>query len=141
MCDYVCYILKSGNRTYNGSTNNMKRRLRQHNGEIKGGAKATRGKGPWEVYCIVSGFTDKIEALQTEWKIKTVEGRRRPSKYNKPEGRVKGLNNILQLDKFTSNCKRDICDMNLTIYIQDEYKNLLNVPDNMKLDDISNYMF
>ena len=141
MCDYVCYILKSGNRTYNGSTNNMKRRLRQHNGEIKGGAKATRGKGPWKVYCIVTGFTDKIEALQTEWKIKTVEGRRRPSKYNKPEGRVKGLNNILQLDKFTSNCKRDICDMNLTIYIQDEYKNLLNVPDNMKLDDISNYMF
>ena len=141
MCDYVCYILQSNNRTYNGSTNNMKRRLRQHNGEIKGGAKATRGKGPWEVYCIVCGFTDRIEALQTEWKIKTIEGRRRPAKYNKPEGRIKGLNCILQLDKFTSNCKRNVCDMELTIYIKDEYRNLLVVPDNIKLDDISNYNF
>ena len=139
--EWYFYIIKNKNCTYAGVSPDPVQRLRKHNGEIKGGAKATRGKGPWKVYCIVTGFTDKIEALQTEWKIKTVEGRRRPSKYNKPEGRVKGLNNILQLDKFTSNCKRDICDMNLTIYIQDEYKNLLNVPDNMKLDDISNYMF
>ena len=49
MCEYVCYILKSGNRTYNGSTNNMRRRLRQHNGEIKGGAKYTRGRRPCRI--------------------------------------------------------------------------------------------
>lgn len=41
---YFCYILKSTNPnypniTYNGSTNNLKRRLRQHNGKIVGRCK------------------------------------------------------------------------------------------------------
>ena len=32
-----CYFLRSENRTYNGYTVDLKRRLRQHNGELKGG--------------------------------------------------------------------------------------------------------
>ena len=43
--NYVCYILKCGNYTYNGCTNNFKRRIRQHNGEIVGGAKCTFRRG------------------------------------------------------------------------------------------------
>ena len=37
-CKYYVYLLKStvSNRTYVGYTVNIKRRLRQHNGEIKG---------------------------------------------------------------------------------------------------------
>ena len=45
--NYICYILKCDNYTYNGCTNNFKRRIRQHN-EIKGGAKCTSKRGPWE---------------------------------------------------------------------------------------------
>ena len=41
--DYVVYLLKntSNDRTYLGITNNSVRRLRQHNGDLKGGAKYT----------------------------------------------------------------------------------------------------
>ena len=32
---YYCYFIISGNKTYNGYTVDLKRRLRQHNGLIK----------------------------------------------------------------------------------------------------------
>jgi len=42
---WVVYLLKCANNSlYCGITNDMARRLRQHNGEIQGGAKYTRGK-------------------------------------------------------------------------------------------------
>lgn len=141
--DYICYILKLNNRTYNGSTNDMKRRLRQHNGEIVGGAKQTSRKKPgekWSVYCIVGGFKDHKEALQTEWRIRRVEGRKRPSKYRGPAGRIKGLNQIFKLDKFTSNCVRNVEDMNLTIYLEEEYhKNITDLPKGYTLKKMSEY--
>jgi len=138
-----CYILQSDNlkfinHTYNGYTNNLKRRIRQHNCEIKGGAKSTHNKGPWNYYCIITGFDNKQEALQMEWKLRTIIGRRRPSKYNKPIGRIKGLNYILQNDFFTSNSKRPISDMELTIYLHPDFHIYLeNIPDNITIKNIS----
>ena len=140
---FICYILKLNNRTYNGSTNDMKRRLRQHNGEIVGGAKQTSRKKPgekWSVYCIVSGFSDHKEALQTEWRIRRVEGRKRPSKYAGPAGRIKGLNQILKLEKFTSNCIRKVSEMNLTIYLEEKYhKYITDLPEGYLLKNLSDY--
>ena len=65
---YVCYLLTSmdDKRTYVGITNNMPRRLRQHNGELSGGAKATRGN-KWRIVLTVSGFRTHGEALMFEW--------------------------------------------------------------------------
>lgn len=140
-----CYILYSENEnfinhTYNGYTNNLQRRIRQHNGLIKGGAKSTHNKGPWHYYCIITGFADNIEALQMEWKLRTIKGRRRPSKYNKPIGRIKGLHCILQNEYFTSNSKRPICDMELTIYLHSDYHTYLpDVPDNIKVKPLSEF--
>lgn len=66
---YSCYILESEHHSYVGSTNNISRRLRQHNGEIVGGAKANRGKKSWFA-AVVSGFPDQRSALQFEWALK-----------------------------------------------------------------------
>jgi predicted GIY-YIG superfamily endonuclease len=68
-CQWYCYMIQSYNkqRTYIGYTNNIYRRLRQHNGEIKGGAKATRGHGPWTLIVYVQGFLSANEAMSFEW--------------------------------------------------------------------------
>ena len=71
---YLCYVLASHDftRTYAGMTNNLPRRLRQHDGIIKGGAKATRGFAPCQLLFVVHGFgTDKRSALRAEWRLKT----------------------------------------------------------------------
>lgn len=105
---YYCYIIRStnpyfSNSTYNGSTNNLFRRLRQHNGEIVGGAKATRNKGPWTYIAIWEGFQSHREALSCEWRIKhPTNSRKRPSKYNGVRGRIKSLELLIGLDCWTN---------------------------------------
>ena len=68
--DHMCYILKSfNNRIYVGYTVDFKRRLRQHNGELVGGAKKTEKGRPWHQICEIKGFYDKSSALRFEWRI------------------------------------------------------------------------
>lgn len=64
------YLLSNGSRTYVGSTTDPKRRLRQHNGEIRGGARATRGF-KWRLVAVVSGFKNRSEACRWEKLIKS----------------------------------------------------------------------
>jgi structure-specific endonuclease subunit SLX1 len=63
------YLLSSSEGgSYVGATVNLDHRLRQHNGEISGGAKATSGRaGSWRRVCHVEGFADECAALQFEW--------------------------------------------------------------------------
>jgi structure-specific endonuclease subunit SLX1 len=58
-----------GRKTYVGATINPDRRLRQHNGEISGGARATHGR-KWKRVFLVSGFADERAALRFEWRWK-----------------------------------------------------------------------
>jgi len=74
---WFCYLLVSTEgQTYVGATIDPRRRLRQHNKEIRGGARATAvrvGEGQrWEMFCYVGGFKNKREALQFEWRWKHV---------------------------------------------------------------------
>ena len=68
---YYVYWIQSGRRAYIGATVDPQKRLRQHNGEITGGAKCTRGRGPWHFHCVISGFRTWNEALQYEWAAKS----------------------------------------------------------------------
>ena len=66
------YILQScANmlKSYVGVTNNLARRLRQHNGIIVGGARYTRASRPWAFFAVFQ-LSNRHDALSIEWKIK-----------------------------------------------------------------------
>jgi putative endonuclease len=47
---HFVYMLMNAARTiYTGYATDVARRLAQHNGEKSGGAKFTRGRGPWQL--------------------------------------------------------------------------------------------
>ena len=104
MSDYNVYLLKHShhNKTYLGITNNIKRRIRQHNGEIKGGAKYTTnnlGCGKWSYYLIIPYLTKSV-ALSIE---RIVKNRRRKGK-----GRTPLERRVYLIDQM--NAKYDIFD-------------------------------
>ena len=70
MTPWYVYLLKTDSNTlYTGITTDPQRRMRQHSGAIKGGAKALRGKTPLSFYCIFE-VSDKSQALRLEAWIK-----------------------------------------------------------------------
>ena len=70
---WLVYLLKCANNSlYCGITNDLSRRLRQHNGDIKGGAKYTRANAPCQlVYQEV--MKDRSEASKREYEIKQMD--------------------------------------------------------------------
>ncbi|KAG6000426.1 hypothetical protein E4U54_001429 [Claviceps lovelessii] len=71
---YTVYVLRSTVRhasLYIGSTPNPPRRLKQHNGDSKGGAlrTSTYTLRPWEMITVVSGFPSMVAALKFEWAL------------------------------------------------------------------------
>ncbi|MFK5956346.1 MAG: GIY-YIG nuclease family protein [Planctomycetota bacterium] len=61
-------------RTYVGVTLDVDRRLRQHNGEQLGGAKATRRGRPWKLHTVLGMFPNRSEAQQAEAVFKRKKG-------------------------------------------------------------------
>jgi len=53
--------------TYVGFTVSPARRIRQHNRELEGGAAATDANKPWEMLCVLHGFSSASSALSFEW--------------------------------------------------------------------------
>ena len=93
-----CYLLyiPGTNRTYIGATNDPAHRLKQHNGELAGGAKATKGK-QWTQALYVSGFPDWSNTLQFEWAWKR-QARNQPGL----QGKLVGLRKLLALSRATT---------------------------------------
>ncbi|XP_047319243.1 structure-specific endonuclease subunit slx1 [Impatiens glandulifera] len=67
------YLILSTNlpiKTYVGVTTNSSRRLKEHNGELRGGAKTSYAGRPWVFACIIQGFINRSEAcsFESKWK-------------------------------------------------------------------------
>ena len=101
MDNYIIYLLynTSNSSTYVGITNNPTRRLRQHNGELVGGAKYTKAKkgtGNWLFYGWLKAKEDfiliKNRSLKLEYRVKYLS---RKSKGTPVEKRLKAINQIL----------------------------------------------
>ncbi|AYV81990.1 MAG: GIY-YIG nuclease [Homavirus sp.] len=147
--EWYCYILKNNythhkKRTYNGYTNDPKHRIRQHNQEIKGGARYTKkfGNKMWEMYVLIKGFPNAQNALQCEWRIKHPDNKRkRDNKYNSPVGRVKGLNEVLKLDRWTNSSTIDNT-FKMDVWILKEYaKYITDLKDNINLHTVDKIDF
>jgi predicted GIY-YIG superfamily endonuclease len=110
---YLVYILKSDNLSYVGMTNDFFRRFRQHNQEIKGGAKYTKKRASWYPICIIDGFLTMKEAMQCEWRLKRGKGG--------PKGRINYLNDYKQNNEKWTSKSPFIKDQNLTIYLDQEF--------------------
>ena len=103
---FVYLLVSSDNATYVGATVDLEHRLRQHNKEIKGGARATGAKvakgETWVRAAYVSGFPDWSAALQFEWRWKQLS-RKLPPKLFPLERKMKALKQLLALERPTSN--------------------------------------
>ena len=94
-------------------SNNFSNRIRQHNQEIKGGARYTKKKKNWYPVCIIDGFPDMKSACQCEWRVKRGKGG--------PQGRINYLFDYMKNnDKWTSKSP-EISEQKLTIYIDLEF--------------------
>ncbi len=98
------YLLAThdGKKTYVGATMDLDRRLRQHNGEIKGGAHATSlVPAGWYRVCHVEGFPTWRSALQFEWRWKQLT-RQIQFDYTTPLARRRdALDMLLEMDRAT----------------------------------------
>ena len=130
---YLVYLLKSDKYSYVGMTNDFTKRFRQHNKEIKGGARYTSKKTDWYPVLIIDGFTDMKSAMQCEWRLKRgkkgVEGRiKYLSKYLYQENIIKNTQEIpiFEKRKWTTKCEKSIYDQNLTFYLDDDFVEYFN---------------
>lgn len=70
---FLCYLLKNDSKnttrfpTYIGFSTDPLRRLEEHNGQRKGGARRTAGRGPWDLIAVIEGFPNDVLAQQFEW--------------------------------------------------------------------------
>lgn len=99
---FFVYMLKSvqtpnSSSTYVGFSTNPRRRLRQHNGEIKAGAKHTAKYRPWLHMAIVGGFPDKVVALMFEWQWQNPKRSRIVREYTRNACHGKGFKKQLDI--------------------------------------------
>ena len=98
-----CYVVfNETGLTYVGYTVNQERRLRQHCGELSGGARYTSGRGPWHYLLFIeSPDLTKHLALSLEWWMKHPTGHRKcPKEFCGKLGRLKAMAHVLQKSKF-----------------------------------------
>jgi predicted GIY-YIG superfamily endonuclease len=107
MSSWVCYHLlrEDSGATYIGATNDLSHRIRQHNCEIKGGAKytssAVKNGHTWTLVCTVGRFPDMQTALQFEWMWKHIT-RKSHTKLPPNMRRIRAVIDLVNAEKSTS---------------------------------------
>ena len=101
-----CYMLYTEeSQTYIGATVDLNRRLRQHNKEISGGAKATSMRVmqglSWKRACYITNIPEWRSALQIEWRWKQLGRTQYKHIRNPVERRLYSLKQLLSLEKPT----------------------------------------
>lgn len=78
-CVYVLQGTRASGKPvyYVGCTNDLERRVRQHNGEISGGARFTRAHRPWTLCVSFGPYTGRGEAQRVERSVKKLSGEAR----------------------------------------------------------------
>ena len=124
---WYCYALISdcGRYTYIGKTNDLHRRLRQHNGEIVGGAKYTRKGRPWSHLMYVEGFPTNSLAMCFEWAWKHKRKRGRNGVYN-------AFERVCNKRKWTKKCP-DASTMPLHVHFTEELE--IRLPKYVRMED------
>ena len=86
---WFVYVIQSQMKRYNkygkelngffyvGSTTDVHRRIRQHNGEITGGGKYTSQYRPWTLKAVYGTYENRSEALKAELSLKKLRGVKR----------------------------------------------------------------
>lgn len=70
---YYTYIVEcSDGSLYTGIAINLEKRIKEHNGQLKGGAKYTRGKGP-VILKHFEKYNTRSQALKREAEIKKMQ--------------------------------------------------------------------
>lgn len=108
---WYVYILQSrktpnSKLTYVGKTNNLQRRIDQHNCILNDGKKwtGTRKGIPWQMVAYISGFVSEKQTLQLEWRLHHPFNKKfKKKKATGMEKRIRDLNFVLALDTWTSN--------------------------------------
>ena len=91
--------------TYIGATVDPERRLKQHNHELSGGARATGIRVAqgliWKRACYLTGIPEWRSALQIEWRWKQLGRTQCKSIRNPIDRRLHSLKTLLALEKPT----------------------------------------
>ena len=74
---FVYVLVSRVGRTYVGIATDVARRLRQHNGELGGGARATRPGRPWRVAQVAGPVPTRGRAQSLEATVKRRRGVKR----------------------------------------------------------------
>ena len=77
------YLLRSLNYNYSyvGITKDLEKRLKEHNGILKGGAKATAARRPFEILYYIDNIPERSTASKLEYSIKNQYGIIQKSNY------------------------------------------------------------
>jgi predicted GIY-YIG superfamily endonuclease len=131
---FYVYILQNElkpNITYIGKTNNIYKRLRQHNNLLSGGAKFTKRYKKWKMLCFITSYDmwfDDSTALRLEWKLKKIKcDSFFPCGGNKYI--LRKLSHVLysfNLIKWTSKAPRCSKNKKIFFFIHPKYYDLIN---------------